>query len=68
MGKSSSFMGSGWRTHSFLTGTGYTTLQQYTSSLTFEEQMEWGMAAIDYLILEGTMSGFDPAMYNLVLP
>ena len=43
------------------------TLQQYVSGLSYSEQARWGWAVYDYLMINGTMKGFDPKFYGLLL-
>jgi RHS repeat-associated protein len=43
----------------------YRLLRDYVSSLSWQSQWQWGKAVYDYVIMNGSMSGFNPANYGL---
>ena len=44
---------------------GFSTVRDYVSQLPWELQWRWGKAVYDYLIMNGTLAGFNPADYGL---
>jgi RHS repeat-associated protein len=66
-GQITSFFNSGAARHMFMEGM-KGSLQKAISGFSFQEQLAWGMAALDYLIIQGNLAGFDPTTYGLVWP
>ncbi|MBN2590913.1 MAG: RHS repeat-associated core domain-containing protein, partial [Sedimentisphaerales bacterium] len=61
------FFNQGARYHDFLKG--YSgSLQNVISELPYAEQLDWGLAAMDYILTNGSMAEFNPIMYGLSLP
>ncbi len=64
----SNFSSSGHRLVDFMANPPYnrfTTVRNYVSTLSWQKQWEWGKAVYDYVIMNGTMTGFNPANYGL---
>ncbi len=64
----SNFYSSGSRLLEFMAKApynGYPTVREYVSRLSFEAQWQWGKAVYDYVIMNGTLAGFNPEMYGL---
>ncbi|NLH16928.1 MAG: RHS repeat-associated core domain-containing protein [Phycisphaerae bacterium] len=43
-------------------------LQHYLSRLSYGDQLEWGCALLNYVIENGSLAGFNPAVIGLVIP
>jgi len=70
-GQITAFFNSGYRVHNFMLQNPdkfekFRTLQQYVSSLSFNEQFIWGQTVAVHLATYGTLSNFAPVLYGLI--